>query len=232
MNCIEQKKSDTLDFSPKTRPKSQSFKDFRDLVLRRNIRKRSMAITVDAKSCETDLFQLNSSAFLGTHPRTRSFLWDFRKFFSKNKTSVESLSTKLKSAQNIPNIDKYSCESVVVKHRGKSQSWSHYEAQNMRQKLKKTTELREVRTSSNIYLPVQQLQSDDDECVNEIISKIPRHRNMNTYEVRSRDCRFLIQSHKEMRRYIFFIWIHFRFRAVFYVIKIKDVFLCFLLPPS
>ncbi|CAG9540431.1 unnamed protein product [Cercopithifilaria johnstoni] len=167
---------------PKIRPKSHSFMDSKDIILKRNS-------AGDSEISRINSFEkISSLTNLHSHPKARSFLRDFRKLFRKNRTSTNTATTTAATATDISAKINYSLRSIetenemenlndsITQLRKKSQSWSHYEDQKLFPKCRKYagsmfTPIRVQRSNRRMGF-INQMVIGNNGCRNTVYSKV------------------------------------------------------------
>lgn len=156
----------SLHLLSKMRPKAHSFVNSDDVIFKSSIRK----YTDNHGSIEMNLFQnISSLTKFDNSPKTRSFIRDFRKLFTKNRTSTDVTSvavaatTANAAAANPSSSIGAQNEEEHFYHlpnqlRRKSLSWSQYEAQKIFRKCRKFAGTRP--SSKHIYSAAEGLRNN------------------------------------------------------------------------
>lgn len=167
------------DLPPKIRPKSYSFIASKDAILKKNIAERVEDPEISKINSREKMSSLTN---LHSHPKTRSFLRDFRKLFMKNKTSIDTTATSSKVVHNslgggveMENKMEYLNDSIM-QPRKKSRSWSYCDEQKLFRKYRKTAEsrftpVRAQRNNKKIEF-IKQTVTKNTECGSTVYSKV------------------------------------------------------------
>lgn len=150
------------DLPPEIRPKSYSFVGSKGGILKRNITKHAEYSEITKIN---SFEKISSLTNLDSNSKARSFLRDFRKLFMKNKTSTDAntattitaTSTKSQGSMNMQD-EVEDLNYSITQLRKKSRSWSHYDAQKIFRKYRKSDGSKPA--SKRIYSPIRALRNN------------------------------------------------------------------------
>uniref|UniRef100_A0A915PWR0 Uncharacterized protein n=1 Tax=Setaria digitata TaxID=48799 RepID=A0A915PWR0_9BILA len=157
-NEFDKQCDNTNEVLPEIRPKSYSFIDTKENAFR----KKKLESDGECESCKKKtLKKALSLVRLDGHPKTFSFLWDFRKFFTRQKSSANFPSKRMTNNNALndgveTNDEMKLFNDQILSMRNKSHSRTYYDGKGLFQKYKRTAKRRS--TNKRIFSPMEKLR--------------------------------------------------------------------------